>query len=66
MEKKHYYNVPINSDKNFNNLSEPDIINDRILSEKRVHIKCQERNLQQNSKLKLYWSYSKKKNRLAK
>ena len=47
------YNVPMNPDKIFGVLSEPDIIKDRKLSEKKVHIKWYEDNLQLNSKRKL-------------
>ena len=35
----YFYNVPIKPDKIFENHSEPDIINDRKLSGKKVHIK---------------------------
>lgn len=34
-----WYNDPVKQDKIFENLSESDIIKDRKLSEKRVHIK---------------------------
>ncbi|WP_366923611.1 restriction endonuclease subunit S [Metallumcola ferriviriculae] len=59
------YNVPMNSDKIFDKLSEPDIINGRKTVRKKVHTKWEDENLQPNSKLKSYWSYSKKKNRSA-
>jgi len=55
----------MNPDKIFGILSEPDIIKDRKLSRKKVHIKWDEDNLQLNSKLKFYWRFSKKKNRSA-
>ena len=44
---------PMNADKNFDILSEPDIINDRKLSERRFIQNRKKENLQQNSKLKL-------------
>ena len=43
-----YYNVPIEPDKIFEILSEPDIIKDRKLSGKRVRIKWEEENFQLN------------------
>jgi 5-methylcytosine-specific restriction endonuclease McrA len=59
------YNVPMNQDTIFEILSEPDIIKDRKLSGKKVHIKWGEGNLQPNSKRKSCWRFSKKKNRSA-
>ncbi len=60
------YNVPIKLDKISDNLSEPDIIKDRKLSGRKVHITWPKGdNLQQNSKLELYWNSLRKKNSLA-
>ncbi|HZK55471.1 MAG TPA: hypothetical protein VFC84_14955, partial [Desulfosporosinus sp.] len=46
------YNAPMNPDKVFGILSEPDRIKDRKLSRKRVHTKWEEDNLQLISKQK--------------
>jgi hypothetical protein len=54
----------MNPDKVFGILSEPDRIKDRKLSRKKVHLKWEEDNLQLNSRRKLYWRFSEKKNSL--
>lgn len=59
--KNKKYNVPMNPDKIFRILSEPDRIKDRKLSRKRVHIKWEEDNLPLNSKRRLCWRFSEKK-----
>ncbi len=48
------YNVPMNQDTIFEILSEPDIIKGRKLSEKKVHIKWGEGNLQPTLRVSYY------------